>query len=123
MEITKTMQEEPTHMMTESSDKKPENMGERIFSLRREMGMTQEDLAERAGVSSQFISYAESGKRSVRSENLLRISQALHVSVDYLLTGDTVDSDYLPLIEKARRLPPESLKVLDSLISQWLGER
>ena len=62
-------------------------MGQRIFSLRKKKGLTQEGLANLAGVSYQTISTAELGKKALRPENIVKLSQALGVSTDYLLTG------------------------------------
>lgn len=62
-------------------------MGQRIFSLRKKKGLTQEGLANLAGVSYQTISTAELGKKALRPENIVKLSQALGVSTDYLRTG------------------------------------
>ena len=62
-------------------------MGQRIFSLRKKKGLTQEGLANLAGLSYQTISTAELGKKALRPENIVKLSQALGVSTDYLLTG------------------------------------
>lgn len=70
-----------------------EDVGNRIMSRRKKMGLTQEALAEKSDVTTQFVSYAESGKRAMRPENLIKISNALNVSVDYLLSGDIIDKD------------------------------
>lgn len=49
----------------------------RIMEHRKKLGLTQEALAEKGDVTTQFVSYAESGKRAMRPENLLKISSAL----------------------------------------------
>ena len=38
-------------------------VGKRIMERRKKLGMTQEALAEKGEVTTQFVSYAESGKR------------------------------------------------------------
>ena len=45
-------------------------VGHRIEERRKKLGLTQEALAEKSNVTSQFVSYAESGKRAMRPENL-----------------------------------------------------
>jgi len=75
-------------------------VGKRIADRRKRLGLTQEALAEKAEVTTQFVSYAESGKRAMRPENLMRISTALGVSADYLLTGDIIDKDLALVSEK-----------------------
>jgi len=81
-------------------------MGKRISERRKKMGLTQEALAEKGDMTTQFVSYAEAGKRAMRPENLLKISSALGVSADYLLTGDIIDKDILLLSDKMRSLTP-----------------
>ena len=41
------------------------SMGQRIFSLRKKKGLTQEGLANLAGLSYQTISTAELGKKAI----------------------------------------------------------
>ena len=55
-------------------------IGQRISSARKSKKMTQEALAELADVSYQAISSAELGKKALRPENIIKISQALQVS-------------------------------------------
>ena len=43
-------------------------VGNRIMQRRKSMGLTQEALAEKADLTTQFVSYAESGKRAMRPE-------------------------------------------------------
>lgn len=75
-------------------------IGHRISSARKSKKMTQEALAELADVSDQTISSAELGKKALRPENIIKISQALQVSTDYLLTGNRNTSDYITLDSK-----------------------
>ena len=69
------------------------DMGKRISERRKDMKLSQEELAELAEVSPQLLSTAERGTKALRPENLLKISTALGVSVDYLLTGEIIDKD------------------------------
>jgi transcriptional regulator with XRE-family HTH domain len=62
-------------------------VGERIKKRRLELEWTQEQLAQKAGISKSFLSDLENGKRSVGAENLLDIARALGVSIDFLMTG------------------------------------
>ena len=66
----------------------PAGIGDRISSACKSKKMTQEALAELADVSYQTISSAELGKKALRPENIIKISQAMQVSTDYLLTGN-----------------------------------
>ena len=95
-------------------------MGQRISERRKKMGLTQEALAEKGDMTTQFVSYAESGKRAMRPENLLKISSALGVSADYLLTGDIIDKDILLLSDKMRSLTPSQLRIVENIIDECI---
>jgi transcriptional regulator with XRE-family HTH domain len=62
-------------------------VGERIKKRRVELGWTQDQLCQKAGISKGFLSDLENDKRSVSAENLLEIARALSLSLDYLMTG------------------------------------
>ena len=66
-------------------------------------------------MTTHFVSYAESGKRAMRPENLLKMSSALGVSADYILTGDIADKDYFLLSEKMRKLTPSQLRLIENI--------
>ncbi len=74
-------------------------MGHRIAIQRKRKGYTQEQLAELSDVSPQLISTAENGIRTISAEKLFRISQALGVSSDYLLSGEFSETDETYLID------------------------
>ena len=58
-------------------------MGYRIRELREAMKMTQEELADKSGVSRGTISALENGSmRNTTSKTLLKLAQALNTSVD-----------------------------------------
>ena len=97
-----------------------QEMGQRIVTRRKKLGLTQEALAEKGDMTTQFVSYAEAGKRAMRPENLMKISSALHVSADYLLTGEIVDKDMLILSDKLRKLSPSQLRIVESIIDECL---
>jgi transcriptional regulator with XRE-family HTH domain len=65
------------------------NTGDRIRAIRDKRGLTQDQLADKAKISTGFLSDVENGKRNVSSENLLKIANALGASADYLLRGET----------------------------------
>jgi transcriptional regulator with XRE-family HTH domain len=66
-------------------------VGERIKKRRLELGWTQDQLCQKAGISKGFLSDLENDKRSVSATNLLDIARALTVSLDYLMTGKASD--------------------------------
>ena len=66
-----------------------EAVGKSIKLARIRANMTQEQLAERADISSSYVSVIERGKQSVSLEYLERIANALNTAVSVLLdSGD-----------------------------------
>lgn len=84
--------------------------GDRIKEIRDARGMTQDQLADKAGISKGFLSDVENNKRNVSSENLLRIANVLGASVDYLLRGDA-----RPASREEVVIPPELSEVAEEL--------
>ena len=63
--------------------------GDRIKTARERQKWTQEQLAEAAGISKGFLSDIENDKRNISSESALKIADALGISLDYLLRGES----------------------------------
>lgn len=61
----------------------------RIREIRRSLGLTQDELARRVGVSRSAIAQWETDRTGQVRANLARVAAVLGVSIGYLLTGDT----------------------------------
>ena len=61
-------------------------VGENTARIRKEKGLTQEALAEKSGLSQQYISGLENGQRNPTIVTLYELSSALGVSHLELLT-------------------------------------
>ena len=55
-------------------------VGDNCARIRRERGLTQEELAERCGLSQQYLSDLERGKRNPTIVTIYEIALALRVS-------------------------------------------
>ena len=62
-------------------------LGESIRAFRKEAELSQEKLAERAELSTVFISNVERGKDTISVDALARIAKALGVSLRDLFQG------------------------------------
>jgi transcriptional regulator with XRE-family HTH domain len=62
-------------------------LGEAIRAERKEAGFSQEKLAEKADLSTVFISRIERGRESPTVDNLVKIAKALGVRVRELVDG------------------------------------
>lgn len=61
---------------------------EKLQSLRKKAGLSQEQLAEQMNVTRQAISKWETGEGMPDVDNLLPLARLLHTTVDYLLDED-----------------------------------
>lgn len=92
------------------------SMGRRIHERRKQLRMTQDELAELIDTTPQMVSSAELGKKALRPENLFKISRALGVSADYILSGTMADQDIQDLQSLLHSLSPEQLLIVDEII-------
>jgi transcriptional regulator with XRE-family HTH domain len=65
------------------------SFADNLREIRKERQISQEELAERIGVSRQAISKWEQGSGYPETETLIVLSQELNVSLDYLMLGET----------------------------------
>jgi transcriptional regulator with XRE-family HTH domain len=105
----------------------PVPTGEKIASLRKAKGLSQESLAELMGITRKQITDYETGRARMNDEMVVRFALALKVSTDQLLgLKDLDDTNAIPSLRLTRRLReldqlPEPkrkaiLKTLDDLI-------
>lgn len=71
-------------------------IADNVKLYRKRENLTQAELAERAELSLDSIKRIEGGKRTMSLENFLRISDALNVSLSFLLYNQV---DKMPEIE------------------------
>ena len=65
-------------------DKLMAAFGRRLAEVRKQKGLTQQQLAEKLDISLVSIGYIETGKRWPRLVTLYRIATALKVNIDQL---------------------------------------
>jgi len=61
------------------------DFGRRLKELRKQSGLTQQQLADRIGVTKSVISFYELRERSPSPEVLAKLSYVFHISTDWLL--------------------------------------
>lgn len=99
--------------------------GQRIQSQRKFLGLTQEIVSEKVGITPSFFSQIESGNRKAGIKTFVGISKTLGISLDYILDIETdkssikdFDAVEYQIINNLKNLP-ESHKnlILDVLIA------
>lgn len=92
------------------------NIGKRIQQRRKQLSLTQEQVAEMMNVSVQMISNLERGNKAIRIDNLINLCSILSVSTDYILTGKETLTDLAALTERIQLLPEKEQKMIELLI-------
>lgn len=98
-------------------------LGKRIRTERSNRKLTQEQLAEAAGVSTTYIGCVERGERSVTLEKLIDIANILHVTLDYLTMDSaevSMDSNFFLLQNLWHQASPKDQAVILDLINALL---
>lgn len=72
---------------------------EKLIKLRKANGYSQENLAEKLGVSRQAISRWEANETTPDIEMLLGICDIFHVSADYLIHDDYTSDEDIPIVK------------------------
>ena len=74
-----------------------------LKKTRESKGLSQADLATKAGMQPSAISHFESGRRAPSFDNLKKIADALAVTIDYLLGREAVPASAGPTAQKLFR--------------------
>lgn len=77
-------------------------VGLRIRQLRKNKGLSLEELAHLAGVHPNYLSEAECGKKNFSLTTMEKIAKALEVAVSEFFSGQT--ATYSPKVRSANRL-------------------
>ena len=95
-------------------------MGMRLFERRKQLRLTQEEIANRSDLAIQVVSNSELGKTAIRPENMIKLCMALEISADYLLTGQVSDKDVLLLDQRVRNLTPRQFRFMEDIIRNFV---
>lgn len=101
-------------------------LGERLRSYRRQQKLSQEALAERAGISCVYLSHIENSRSIPSLETLVRLCRALAITPDSLLLGaDSAGETYLNkgINGQFSMLLPSERRLVNGFIQLLLKER
>lgn len=101
-------------------------LGKRVAALRKERKLTQERLAEMAGISNNYLSNIENCYSIPSLETLMNICIALEVTPDSVLVGTSeADSEYMniELMKKISSCTPKEKRMIDGFINLLIKER
>ena len=88
------------------------DFGLRLRKLRQACGLTQEEFCDVIGISDTHYRKIEAGTRTGSLELIVEMAEYFHVSLDYLLLGETESNskakrDILTVIENLTRIARE----------------
>jgi len=98
-------------------------LGKRIKTLRRDLGMTQEEFAERLNCTNSHIGKIENGTGGISIELLVSVANTLHTTVDQLLLDSYDYKEQVvmhDLYERIDHLPMKAKIIACDLLKRML---
>jgi transcriptional regulator with XRE-family HTH domain len=98
--------------------------------LRKSLGLTQEELANKMGVDSKMISFYENGKSMPSIDAFIKLAEIFDVSADYLLFEDSPkrplkqsgDKELLEQMAEFDKLTEEDKNSLKHIIKSFIAK-
>ena len=88
------------------------DFGETLKRLRQDAALTQQQLAERIGVTKSTVSYYELSERAPSPEVLIKLAGIFHVTTDHLLG---IENDHVTI--DVSGLDSEDVKVVRQVVA------
>ncbi|MEW6608163.1 MAG: helix-turn-helix transcriptional regulator [bacterium] len=101
-------------------------LGNRIRELRKALGLTQEELGERANLHNTYIGAVERGERNLSIESIEKIAKGLNIEINELFTfppakllsqHEIIISEIIELI---RRGDDKTIKIISRALKEVL---
>ncbi len=97
------------------------DIGNNLYKVRKEKGMTQAEVAEKAELSDRSYADIERGSVTMRVDSLLKICAALHITPNDILVSDNIieitEQDIVDTIKECSNAEKETaLKLLSVYI-------
>ena len=96
------------------------NIAKRLYEYRKANGYSQEELAEKIGVSRQAISKWERSESSPDTDNLIALSKLYRVSLDEMINGESTpakakepeaEPEDAPQVEETKEQPADKVNI------------
>lgn len=87
-------------------------LNEKILTLRKKMGLSQEELAEKLNVSRQAVSRWEVGSAQPDASNVLQLSKLFGVTADYLLNDEYESDRDVPIVRRTESSAKQTVRRL-----------
>lgn len=97
-------------------------MGERICECRKQRKLSQAQMAEIIGISDNAFSKIETGNSKARLENVKKIADFFHVSLDYLANGEERTLEDEMFIQRYLQLTKEDRRKMITVLETFFPE-
>lgn len=100
-------------------------IGKRVKQARERLGITQEDLAEKTGLTTNYISTVERGMSFPRCEKLIILLNGLETSADSIFCDVLEHSGEAKVSELSKKiadLPPEAQKRILQMVELMIQQ-
>ena len=91
-------------------------VGSNLRKYRTKNHLTQEDLAERVGISTSYCANLECGNKGMSLTVLRSVTDALHISADSLLYEEEPDERFSNILALLRNTPDSFIVSVENLI-------
>lgn len=98
--------------------------GSNLRDYRRANGLTQKELGDRIGVTSQAVNKWENGSRLPRMNDVLRICEVLGCTPDDLVKedGETLNAKEASLVSMFRKVPEDVQDIVMTILKSRIEE-
>lgn len=87
------------------------DLGERLYELRKQKGLSQEEVADRLGVTRQTVSKWETGQSTPDFDKVLPLCELYEISTEELFTGEKTEQPAPEVIQPVRQKVPENPEI------------
>lgn len=97
-------------------------IGNNLFTIRKRMGLTQAEVAEKAELSTRTYADIERGSVNMRIETILKICNVLHITPDEILTTEdsSISARQQELLCRLNTCSPKDKETALKLLSVYL---
>ncbi|MBQ4584852.1 MAG: helix-turn-helix transcriptional regulator [Clostridia bacterium] len=97
-------------------------IGNKLYSFRKKVGMTQAEVAEAAGISDRTYADIERGTVNMRVETLLRICKVLKITPNEALTEEVEETED-SIVEELEKLPLSDKKIILKMLEAYIKNK
>lgn len=106
--------------MAQTKDELRREIGRTIRERRLELNMTQDQFADKVGLSYEHCVQVENGNKGLSILSLQKVAEVLGVSMDYLVCGRTEKTEYENILRLLDELPLSQLHRVEQVVALFV---